>query len=248
MSRKQQRNKELSLTFVKGRLSLFLDGRAPKVLTEVIARLGVQPILLPPYQVLPEPVSCHPDMLLYDMGDKLLVYRDYYAENEALFDGISVMLTDHPVGDKYPSDVGMDALALGEYLFCLPRATCPEILNGRHIVPVKQGYAACSALKISENAIVTSDSSIAEAAEEKGISVLRIRPGFIELPGYDYGFIGGTAFFLGDTLYFAGDLSLHPDGDAIADFCKNQGVTAKSLLAGKKLADLGFLKYNQKAM
>ena len=248
MSRNKQRNKELSWTYVKGRLSLFLDSRASGELSEAIARLGVQPVLLPPYRSLPEPVACHPDMLLYDMGDKLLVYRDYYAKNKALFDGISVMLTEHPAGNKYPSDVGMDALALGEYLFCLPRATCPEILNRHHVVPVKQGYTACSALKVSEHAIVTSDSSIADAAEGKGISVLRIRPGFIELPGYDYGFIGGTAFRLGDTLYFSGDLSLHPDGDAIADFCENQGVTAKSLLAGKKLADLGFLKYNQKAM
>jgi hypothetical protein len=248
VSRNEQRNKELSLTSVKGQLSLFLDSRVSEELLKAIAQLGIQPQLLPPYRSLPAPVACHPDMLLYDMGETLLVYRDYYAENKTIFDGISIALTDHPAGDKYPMDVGMDALALGEYLFCLPQATCQEILNGRHVVPVKQGYAACSALKVSENAIVTSDSSIAEAAEEKGVSVLRIRPGFIELPGYDYGFVGGTAFRLGDTLYFAGDLSLHPDGWAIADFCKTQGVAVQSLLAGKKLADLGFLKYNQKAM
>ena len=96
--------------------------------------------------------------------------------------------------------------------------------------------------------IVTADSGIADAAKARGVSVLRIRPGFIELPGYDYGFIGGTAFLFGDTLCFAGDLSTHPDGGAIADFCKMNGVTAHSLVKEMPLRDLGFLKYNEKAM
>ncbi|MBE6639056.1 MAG: hypothetical protein E7616_06345 [Ruminococcaceae bacterium] len=248
MSREKQRNKELSFANAEGRLSLFLDNRTPKELLLAIAALGVKPIMLPLYRLLPKPVSAHPDMLLYDLGGKLLVYQDYYTENEKLFVGMPVVVTNYSAENRYPGDIGMDALSVGKFLFCLPQYTCPEILAGRTVVPVKQGYAACSALKVSEDAIVTSDSSIALAAEKKGIAVLRIRPGFIELPGYDYGFIGGTAFCLGDTLYFAGDLSMHPDGDAIADFCKNRGVTAKSLLVGKKLMDLGFLKYNEKAM
>ena len=248
MSRNKQRNKELSLTVVKGRLSLFLDSRASTKLQNAIRHLGVEPILLPQYKALPEPVACHPDLLLHDLGGRLLVYRDYYEENKALFEGVSVVLTDHAVGDQYPHDVGMDALCLGNNLYCLPDATCAEILAGRTVLPVRQGYAACACLKVTENAIVTADVGIANEAESHGVSVLRIRPGFIELPGYDYGFIGGTAFKWDNTLYFAGDLQTHPDGASISDFCMAQGVSVQSLLPEQKLCDLGFLKYNKKAM
>ena len=248
MSRNKQRNKELSLTNVGGRLSLFLDSRVPTVLRDAITALGICPILLPPYDILPEPVAAHPDLLLFDLGGRLLLYRDYYEANRELFSKIPVMLTAHPAGDVYPADVGMDALSLGGVRYCLPDATCPEIICDCEVQPVKQGYAACAALKVNENAIITADTTIAAAAEKRGVSVLKIRPGHIVLDGYDYGFIGGTAFFLEDTLYFAGDLFLHPDGEAIGDFCALHGVKIHSLVAGFPLNDLGFLKYNKKSM
>lgn len=245
MSRNKQRNKELSWTSVKGRLSLFLDSRAPDTMRRAICERGIVPILLPPFESLPAPVCAHPDLLLYDLGEMLLVYRDYYEAHRELFEGFLVRTTDHTVKDKYPQDVGMDALRLGQNIFCLPKYTCPEILEGRNIVPVKQGYAACAALKVSESAIVTADAGIAQAAEEKGSAVLRISAGHIQLPGYDYGFIGGTAFLWQKALYFAGDLEMHPDGAAIADFCNKHGVKTISLVKGMPLWDLGFLKRNE---
>ena len=244
MSRNKQRNKELSLTLVKGRLSLFLDEGAPMVLKNALRELGFAPILLPAYPKLPPPVAAHADLLLHDLGGKLLVYRAYYEEHKALFEGFAVLLTDHAAGDTYPMDIGMDALCLGNRLFCMPNDTCPEILAGRQVVPVKQGYAACACLKVTEDAIVTSDHGIAKAAERVGVDVLRISAGNIDLPGYDCGFIGGTAFLHEDTLYFAGDLWTHPDGNAIADFCMRHGVKVHSLVEGMKLRDLGFLKAN----
>ena len=248
MSRNKQRNKELSLTNVEGRLSLFLDRRAPRAVQDAVGDLGIEPIFLPAYDKLPAPVSAHPDLLLHDPGDGLLVYRDYYEANKELFAHIPVTVTDHAAGKVYPRDIGMDALVLGERVFCLPEYTCPEILKNRRVLPVRQGYAACAALKVRENAIVTADPSIAVAAENCGIAVLKIRPGYIVLDGYDYGFIGGTAFAVEDALYFAGDLSLHPDGNAIFDFCASHGVICHSLVQGLPLHDLGFLKYNKKSM
>lgn len=245
MSRNKQRNKELSLAIVGGRLSLFLDTRAPKSIQDAIAALDIFPILLPPYDKLPVPVAAHPDLLLFDLGQRLLVYRDYYQANRELFTDIPVLLTDHQAGAFYPHDVGMDALSLKGVRYCLPNATCPEIVCDCEIQPVKQGYAACSALKVSEEAIVTSDSGIAAAAEKRGVAVLKIRAGHIVLQGYDYGFIGGTAFRRDDTLYFAGDLFCHPDGEAIARFCGENGVKVQSLVENSPLYDLGFLKYNK---
>jgi hypothetical protein len=245
VSRNKQRNKELSLAIVGGRLSLFLDARAPVSVREAIAALGIFSILLPPYDKLPVPVAAHPDLLLFDLGKQLLVYRDYYQANRELFADIPVLLTDHQAGAFYPHDVGMDALSLDGIRYCQPDTTCPEILFHSEVQSVKQGYAACSALKVSENAIVTADDGIAAAAEKRGVAVLKIRAGHIVLRGYDYGFIGGTAFRRDDTLYFAGDLFCHPDGEAIARFCGENGVKVQSLVENSPLYDLGFLKYNK---
>ena len=206
--------------------------------------IGFSLVHLPADPSLPEPVSSHADMLMF--GN--ILQKDYYERNKELFCGFDVVLADEKFGCEYPKDVLLNAFAVADTLFGRLESLSVKIKElYPKAVNLRQGYAKCSTLLFGNNA-VTSDKGIADALSEFGIKVLLITPGHIGLPGYDYGFIGGTAFRLGDTLYFAGDLSLHPDGDAIADFCENQGVTAKSLLAGKKLADLGFLKYNQKAM
>ena len=52
-----------------------------------------------------------------------------------------------------------------------------------------------------------------------GIDVLLISPGYIDLPGLDYGFIGGASGLIGkNKLFFTGRLNAHPDYNRIVDF------------------------------
>ena len=48
-----------------------------------------------------------------------------------------------------------------------------------------------------------------------------------ELPGYDTGFLGGTSGRVGDEIVFNGDLSAHPDFEAIKDFIRSRGLQIK---------------------
>ena len=59
------------------------------------------------------------------------------------------------------------------------------------------------------------------------LDVLLIRPGYIILKGFDYGFIGGTCGRIGDEIIFNGDISAHPDYDAIQAFIKSRGLDIK---------------------
>ena len=78
-----------------------------------------------------------------------------------------------------------------------------------------------------------------ESFEKYNIEVLAIRPGYIALPGYDYGFIGGCSGLLKkNLLVFNGNISLHPDSDSILSFCKNHGTDVYSLSKGV-LTDIG---------
>ena len=86
---------------------------------------------------------------------------------------------------------------------------------------------AASVCVVDENSIITADAGIAAAAEGRGLDVLRIQAGFFELPGYSYGFIGGSCFKLSKTeLVFTGTIDRHPDRGAIIGFLHDHGVEA----------------------
>ena len=90
---------------------------------------------------------------------------------------------------------------------------------------MRQGYAKCCACVVNEGAMITSDTGIAKAAARHGVDVLRIRPGYIELAGFDTGFIGGTAFRISErALAFTGRLDAHPDRADIEAFLRSRGI------------------------
>ena len=71
------------------------------------------------------------------------------------------------------------------------------------------------------------------------MQALKIRDGFIELPGYNYGFIGGACGLISPyKLAFAGDVTRHPDYLAIKTFLHSQKVEAICLHDGN-LFDIG---------
>ena len=118
----------------------------------------------------------------------------------------------------------LNVLFFGKHLFCNTKTIAIELLEfGLEPCHVNQGYTKCSALPLGNQALITSDTSIAKCAKEHGIDVLQIQEGHITLPGYDYGFIGGCASFAPrggiNTVFFCGDLSGHPDAHKIESFC-----------------------------
>lgn len=109
----------------------------------------------------------------------------------------------------------------------------------KEIVAVRQGYARCSAAVVAEKAFITADESIYRAAVNIGYDVLKIREGYIKLPGYSYGFIGGCSVLLDkNQLFFTGDIKRHPDYDAIKSFAANHGVFL-NILDNCALTDIG---------
>ena len=107
------------------------------------------------------------------------------------------------------------------------------------LIPVRQGYAKCSTAVVSEHAIITADSGIANAASLAGLDVLKLQPGYIHLDGYAYGFIGGTCGKLSaSTIAFAGSVNRHPQAAEILKFLEQHQVQAISLYEGP-LQDIG---------
>ncbi len=205
---------------------VYLSAQAEDDLKEYLRAQGYEIESSGPVGVLPEGISCHPDLAFCRLTP------------DALFCGDISRL-----GAKYPADIIYNACSTGKYFIHSLKHTAQALLNvakvsGLRLVDVPQGYAKCSIAVVSEDAIITYDRGIAEAASE--LEVLLIKPGHINLPGYNTGFIGGCTGL--DTyrkeLVFNGDLSMHPDGDRIRDFVTAHGVTVKDF-PGRPLTDIG---------
>ncbi len=179
---------------------------------------------------LPTPEQFHADLQIIHLGEDLFVCSptvfDYY--NNTLI-GARLIMGDKSCNYSYPDNVLYNAAIVGNKMFgklsCLDRKVleCAKE-NGLDLVNVKQGYTKCSTAIISENAVITSDHGLAELYRNNNIDVLLISDGNINLPGYNYGFIGGCCTKISnDVLWFTGNISAHPDYTQILNFCKKYG-------------------------
>ena len=223
-------NRPLSYLFVSGKL----DSECRERLSDYFSHI----VYLRASAELPIPVASHADMLLFALGDTLLSSERYLSENADLFAEIKTRSVG-ALGDKYPSDVLLDALPMGKYLFCRKDATAKILLDSYEAINVHQGYARCSCVKIAENALITADRGIASAAYAKGVDALLISPGGVTLDGYSCGFIGGASVLLCEgKIGFFGDIDTHPDSLSMREFAAKYQVELVSLGSGK-LKDMG---------
>ena len=166
------------------------------------------------------------------------------VERELLRYGCATELIDEIKTAGYPGDVPLNIRVCGNRVFANRKTASAQVLRqlestGRKIIDVKQGYPACAALACGGDAVISADPGICVAAESAGLSVLRIQPGYIDLPGYDYGFIGGCAFSPEPgVMAFTGSLKRHPDGERIANFLKTRGIEIVQMTE-RPLFDIG---------
>ena len=173
-----------------------------------------------------DPVKKHPDLVFCSI------------KNGMVFEGDPLKLS-----EKYPGDVIYNGCSTGKYFIHNLKITAPELMGivekaGLIPVNIRQGYSRCSILPVDEDSVITYDSGSAKAMRAAGLNVLVIRPGHVLLPGYNEGFIGGTAGKVGCEILFNGDLSLHPDFDKICDFIQERGLRVK-YFSGWPLTDIG---------
>ncbi len=217
-----------------------------------LSRIGFEVMTLPPHPSLSEAVASHTDMLICPLGDEIISVAEYCDIAPHIFtdlveitgnSGRKVYFTDDRLSDKYPHDCALNVLLMGEYLFARADSCAPHILEkanalGLKLINVRQGYPACTVLRLDDSHAITADIGMAKAMRSVGITVYEIENGGIDLPPHEYGFIGGTAGVYGGKVYFIGDPDLHPDGKKIRMACDACGLEAVSLCSGR-LHDLG---------
>ena len=226
-----------------------VDSRIPFDMERALSLRGYRVISLPPSPRLSSPIASHPDMLIKLIDGALVTTADYCetsgAEISLIYDltRMKCHFTSEIHGERYPDDALFNSLTLGRRIYAKIDSLSPYLKDmalraGYELRHVRQGYPACTTLKLSDEAVITADPGMADVLRSDGIRVYTIMPGGIELKPYEYGFIGGAAGVDGDTVYFLGDWQTHPSAPTIEEALSKEGLRPISL-APSRLIDLG---------
>ncbi len=213
---------------------------------------GFKVITLPPFTKLSLPVASHTDMLMCKIDNEIISFADYSEEAAYIFADLSAMLipcgmkfvlTDDGVSNEYPNDAKLNVLQMGKKIFCNTQHASRYILKraeslGYEIIHTRQGYPACTVLKLNDYAAITADRGMASVLTENGIRVTLIENGDIELYPYEYGFIGGCGAVYEGKLYLFGNPLLHRNADKIFSAAEAEGIEIIPL-CNETLHDLG---------
>ena len=225
--------------------TIVIDSRASDDSVKTLSDLGYKLIYIPSNKCFDNPICAHPDIFMTKIKDTWFVDR---SVKELFIFCDDMYFCDRGTGDvtaiKYPNDCSFNCVSVGDSLICNKNITHSEILNfseknGMNIIHVNQGYTKCSTCKITENAIITEDTNIHNAAMKNGIDSLLIEKGFVRLDGYNYGFIGGAAGLIENNLLAVnGNINKHPNSKEILEFCSKHKVKVLNLNQNQ-LYDIG---------
>lgn len=205
---------------------IYISEKADNRLLSYLRSCGHKVTVIREAPALGKAVGAHADLHLCKVGDGAV-----FAES----------------GDftpKYPQNAAFCAVSLDRYLIHRLDITSPAVLSrakelGLTPVNVRQGYTRCSTVIVSGSAIITSDKGIYNAGLSlPDVDVLLVRDGYVSLPGYPTGFLGGASGRVGDEVIFNGNLSRHPDFEAILDFICAHGAKVR-YFPEYELCDIG---------
>jgi len=209
---------------------VLIGSKYSKLLEKTLKNMGIYPIFVPDNPFVDKRLSGHTDLSLFHFGSNEIAASTYlkgsaFAKRLEEDYGFKLIFPCSEQREVYPFDAGFNLCFFGDNLIYNPKtanAGIAEYLTSScelKTIKVKQGYSKCSVCVVNENAIISSDVGICSRAVEAGISVLKIRPGYIFLNGFDYGFIGGASFKMSEnSIAFTGHLDNHPDKDSILNF------------------------------
>lgn len=225
------------------------DSRVEGTVIKEINKCGIRTLLVPENISIPTPVSAHPDvnffyftneenveMFVSDSFYKVLIKEESLKDCEFFNNRVNVI----KVAGKYPKDVLLNAVTVGDYIICNEKAVSKGILEriNKKVIHVNQGYTKCSIAIVTKDSLITDDIGIYNKTKNI-FDVCLVKRGEILLNGYNYGFIGGSCGKISNyMLAFFGNLKYFSDADKIISFCKNYKVDCISL-SNKPLYDYG---------
>ena len=224
-------------------MTFLIGKRYEPIVAQSLGAQGIEVLWLPDNEDVDPRLAGHADLSIFVSDGHIVAAKGIYPHIVMFLtnNGYTVEPADREQGPDYPRDAGLCVCATEEYVIYDPATVDPAVralLRGKRVL-VNQGYARCAAAIVDGHSIITSDAGVCRAAKNAGMDVLLIDPGYIELDGYDYGFIGGASFKINNNVVaFTGKLDEHPDEGRIYDFLAAHGQKAL-FLTDRPIFDIG---------
>jgi len=221
-----------------------IDPRLPEKTVKNLNKAGFLTVTVPLSDLVETPLSGHPDIQMFLHEKNLFVHPDIDKSFlQKIESYVNIIQCPSRLQKSHPADIPYNIACTGKIALHRKESTDKCILNfflqnEIKIVNTRQGYSKCSTLIVDDSSIITSDESIHKAAEDAGIDSLLIIKGYIDLPGYNYGFIGGASGRFLDTIYLTGSIDNHPDRKMIQNFIESKGMRL-NILSDQKIFDAG---------
>jgi predicted Fe-Mo cluster-binding NifX family protein len=227
--------------------TVIVDFRITPEESESLKKLGLDIILCQPCRELYPSLCGHPDMQLTIIDNKNIVVHKHMDEKmiqQLSSLGVNLINSNSELNENYPQDIILNSLIMGDIFIHKINTTDPVLLKmvkEKKLINVKQGYTKCSTAVLHDKAAVTSDLGIAEVLRKEGVDVLLIPSGDIDLPGLNYGFIGGACGLIDEgRLAFFGELNHYAYGSQVLAFLEKHHIEPVYLKRGR-LVDRGTL-------
>ena len=225
-----------------------INPETPDNIIRNLNKMDIKTIKISFTELVEKPLQGHPDLQIFISGNRLFCHRDistvFLKEIEKYAE---IIICSTSLSNLYPEDIPFNIACTGTTAFHLLQKTDNTVReylsnNGVNLVDVKQGYSKCSTLIVDENSIITSDIALHRAAENSGLTSLNVSHGFINLPGYKYGFIGGSSGKLDRMIFLTGTIHHHPDNKQIIEFINKCGSEI-IILTKDKIIDIGSILF-----
>lgn len=182
-------------------------------------------------------VSGHPDIFIFQDKNKFIIAPNSPNELIHFFKEHSVNFTfgKKEVGTELNNSTQYNCIVTANLLLHKKGFTDDVILSinqNKEIIELPQAYTRCSLTKLNDNNFITSDSGISKALNKEKLNNLLVNPKSIELPGYPYGFFGGTNGIHNNTLYLIGSIKYHKQGEVIRKFINDNNLKIIELHQG----------------
>jgi len=221
-----------------------IDPRMPGQAVKNLHKHGFITVPVTLSELVAEPLAGHPDIQMFLHGKNLFVHPGIgISFLKRIEKYANIIQCSTGLSKTYPYDIPYNIACTGKIAFHKTGFTDKTIaeylsLNKIETLNTNQGYSKCSTMIVDEQSIVSSDKSISEAARKSGIDCLLITEGYIDLPGYKYGFIGGASGRFHDTVFMTGILDNHPDMERIYRFVRSKRMKLQ-ILSTENITDTG---------
>jgi len=213
-----------------------IDGRAPK---EAIDSLKKQFDVLEfsSSNITYEEVSGHPDIFIFQDNKELIIAPnspkaliDFLDERKVIYS-----FGDKQVGTDLENSTQYNCISTDRILLHKKGFTDKTILansTNKKFINLPQAYTRCSLTMINEDTYITSDKGIEKILLKEYLNVLGVSSRQILLPGYPYGFFGGTNGIVNNKFYLIGSLRYHENGKMIEQFITKNNLQIVELYNG----------------